>query len=130
MALDLDLPGSYAKLSSLSFDSGGEERDRLEEARLMRESRVWFETFIMENMYEPSQEQGKVAELTKKRLSIDCGKKPGIRATSEAGMRRCRVLLGNPSRTALDFRLLSQVEVGTRNVRTSRSTVADMIWQS
>ncbi len=64
MALDLDLPRSYTKLSALSFDSGGEERDRLEEERLMRESRVWFETFIMENMYEPSQEQGKVAELT------------------------------------------------------------------
>ena len=64
MALDLDLPGSYTKLSALSFDSGGEERDRLEEERLMRESRVWFETFIKENMYEPSQEQGKAAELT------------------------------------------------------------------
>ncbi|PMD17786.1 hypothetical protein NA56DRAFT_578416, partial [Hyaloscypha hepaticicola] len=96
MALDLDLPGSYTKLSALSFDSGGEERDRLEEERLMRESRVWFETFIMENI-----------------LSIDCGKKPGIRASSGAGMRRCRVLLGHPSRTALDFRLLSQVELNS-----------------
>jgi hypothetical protein len=27
------------------------------------------------------------------------------------------VLLGHPSRTALDFRLLSQVEVGASNVR-------------
>jgi hypothetical protein len=53
MALDLDLPGSYAKLSALSFDSGddgGRERDKMEEERLMRESRVWFGTFILENM--------------------------------------------------------------------------------
>jgi hypothetical protein len=77
MALDLDLPGSYTKLSALSFDSGGNERDKLEEERLMRESRVWFGTFILENI-----------------LSIDCGKKPGIKASSGAGMRRCRVLLG------------------------------------
>jgi hypothetical protein len=51
------------------------------------------------------------------RLSIDCGKKPGIRASSRAGMRRCRVLLGHPNRTSLDFRLLSQVEVSTGDVR-------------
>ena len=53
MALDLDLPSSYAKLSALSFDSGddgGRERDKIEEGRLMRESRVWFGTFILENM--------------------------------------------------------------------------------
>jgi hypothetical protein len=53
MALDLDLPGSYAKLSALSFDSGddgGRERDRFEEERLMRETRVWFGTFILEHM--------------------------------------------------------------------------------
>jgi hypothetical protein len=49
----------------------------LEEERLMRESRVWFGTFILENI-----------------LNIDCGKKPGIKASSGAGMRRCRVLLG------------------------------------
>jgi len=94
MALDLDLPGSYSKLSVLSFDSGGDERDKVEEERLMRESRVWFGTFILENI-----------------LSIDCGKKPGIKASSGASIRRCRVLLGHPNRTALDFRMLSQVEV-------------------
>lgn len=44
-------------------------------------------------------------------LSLDCGKNPGIKAASGDGMRRCRVLLAHPSRTALDFRLLSQVEV-------------------
>ncbi|KAE9362899.1 hypothetical protein N431DRAFT_424290 [Stipitochalara longipes BDJ] len=96
MALDLDLPGSYTKLSALSFDSGGDERDKLEEERLMRESRVWFGTFILENI-----------------LSIDCGKKPGIKASSGAGVRRCRVLLGHPNRTALDFRMLSQVELNS-----------------
>lgn len=51
MALDLDLPGSYAKLSALSLGSEGEEeREKIEEERLMRESRVWFGTFILENM--------------------------------------------------------------------------------
>jgi hypothetical protein len=30
---------------------------------------------------------------------------------SGGGVRRCRVLLGHPKRTALDFRLLAQVEV-------------------
>jgi hypothetical protein len=44
-------------------------------------------------------------------LSIDCGKKPGVKAAD--GMRRCRVLLGHPARTTLDFRLLAQVEVST-----------------
>jgi hypothetical protein len=48
-------------------------------------------------------------------LSIDCGKKPGIKAVSAAGMRRCRVLLGHPNRTSLDFRVLSQVEVKHRS---------------
>lgn len=96
IALDLDLPVSYAKLSALSFDSSGDERDESEEERLMRESRVWFGTFILENI-----------------LSIDCGKKPGIKAASGAGMRRCRVLLGHRNRTTLDFRMLSQVEAST-----------------
>jgi Fungal specific transcription factor domain len=105
MALDLDLPSSYTKLSALSFDSSLDERDKLDEERLMRESRVWFGTFILENI-----------------LSIDCGKKPGIKASSGAGMRRCRVLLGLPSRTALDFRMLSQVEVST-GLRWNRITL-------
>lgn len=43
------------------------------------------------------------------RLSIDCGKKPGVSAMD--GMRRCRVLLEHPARTPLDLRLLAQVEV-------------------
>jgi hypothetical protein len=47
--------------------------------------------------------------LTDGGLSLDCGKRPGIKAVD--GMRRCRVLLGHPSRNALDFRLLAQVEV-------------------
>jgi hypothetical protein len=52
-----------------------------------------------------------IRELKVKSLSLDCGKKPGIKAASREGMRRCRVLLAHPSRTVLDFRLLSQVEV-------------------
>lgn len=47
MALDLDLPGSYSKLSALSLAGEG---DNEEEEKLMRESRVWFGTFILENM--------------------------------------------------------------------------------
>jgi hypothetical protein len=49
MALDLDLPASYAKLSQLVMDQN-EERDMEVEGRLMRESRVWFESFVLENM--------------------------------------------------------------------------------
>jgi hypothetical protein len=49
MALDLDLPASYAKLSQLVMDQN-EERDMEAEGRLMRESRVWFESFVLENM--------------------------------------------------------------------------------
>jgi len=49
MALDLDLPASYAKLSQLVMDQN-EERDMEVEGRLMSESRVWFESFVLENM--------------------------------------------------------------------------------
>jgi hypothetical protein len=52
-----------------------------------------------------------IGELKVESLSLDCGKKPGIKTASGDGMRRCRVLLAHPSHTALDFRLLSQVEV-------------------
>lgn len=97
MALDLNLPDSYMKLIELSINTNNfseTEKTSLEDETLLRESRVWFQTFVLENI-----------------LSIDCGKKPGIRSTSAASVRRCRVLLGHPSRTTLDFRLLSQVEV-------------------
>jgi len=43
------------------------------------------------------------------RMSLDCGKKPGVVAID--GMRRCRVLINHPSLIPLDLRLLSQVEV-------------------
>jgi hypothetical protein len=52
---------------------------------------------------------GAKGRLTGYRLSIDCGKKPGVSAMD--GMRRCRVLLEHPARTSLDLRLLAQVEV-------------------
>lgn len=97
---DLDLPRSYTRLIEISIDSNSisdMESDRLDHQRLMRESRVWLQTFVLENI-----------------LSIDCGKKPGIKSTSIASIRRCRVLLAHSSRTALDFRLLSQVEVYTQ----------------
>lgn len=41
-----------------------------------------------------------------KSLSLDCRKKPSIKAASREGIRRCRVLLAYLSRTVLDFRLL------------------------
>lgn len=50
-------------------------------------------------------------ELKVKSLSLDCGKKPGIKAASRDVIRRCRVLLTHQSCITLDFRLLSQVEV-------------------
>jgi hypothetical protein len=50
MALDLDLPASYAKLLQAVMDQS-EERDMEVEGRLMRESRVWFESFVLENMW-------------------------------------------------------------------------------
>jgi len=90
IALDLNLPAAFNKLSSLILQTGS--RDREEEARLIRETRVWFGTFVLEHI-----------------LSLDCGKRPGVKAVD--GMRRCRVLLGHPSRTVLDFRLLAQVEL-------------------
>lgn len=41
MALNLNLPSSYAKLSALSLGSEGRgEREKVEEERLIRESRV------------------------------------------------------------------------------------------
>jgi hypothetical protein len=50
MALDLDLPASYAKLLQAVMDQS-EERDMEVEGKLMRESRVWFESFVLENMW-------------------------------------------------------------------------------
>lgn len=91
MALELDLPGSYSKLCTHILEDGA---DGYDSNALMRETRVWFGTFVLEHI-----------------LSLDCGKRPGIKAATGDGMRRCRVLLGHPARTSLDFRLLAQVEV-------------------
>ncbi|KAH7370946.1 C6 zinc finger domain protein [Rhexocercosporidium sp. MPI-PUGE-AT-0058] len=90
IALDLDLPTAFNRLSTLILQAGTSNRE--EESILMREARVWFGTFVLEHI-----------------LSLDCGKRPGIKAVD--GMRRCRVLLGHPSRNVLDFRLLAQVEL-------------------
>lgn len=102
LALELDLPESYRKLSTLILgadqaqnDEDGGARKR-EEERLMRETRVWFGVWVLEHI-----------------LSIDCGKNPGVKAASGESMRRCRVLLRHPARTALDFRLLAQVELNS-----------------
>jgi hypothetical protein len=98
MALDLNLPNAAADLSTrvLSGASGREEVDgeREEDEELFRRARVWFGTFVLEHI-----------------LSLDCGKMPGVTATN--GMRRCRVLLRHPARTALDLRLLAQVELNS-----------------
>jgi hypothetical protein len=48
IALDLDLPAAFNKLSSLILQTGTTDRD--EETRLMREARVWFGTFVLEHM--------------------------------------------------------------------------------
>lgn len=48
IALDLNLPAAFNKLSSLILQAGS--RDREEEARLIRETRVWFGTFVLEHM--------------------------------------------------------------------------------
>lgn len=48
MSLDLDLPASYMKLSDLVLNA--DNHDTEEEARLMRETRVWFGTFVVEHM--------------------------------------------------------------------------------
>lgn len=54
MALDIDLPFSYTRLSDLVLQ--GEDRDREEEFRLMRDTRVWFGTFVLEHMSERPQD--------------------------------------------------------------------------
>ncbi|TVY62878.1 hypothetical protein LSUE1_G006676 [Lachnellula suecica] len=90
MALDLELPDAYTQLCEIMLQgSDNVERER----DLFRKARVWFGTFVLEHI-----------------LSLDCGKRPGVRADGVA-MRRCRVLLGSSARTTLDFRLLAQVEV-------------------
>lgn len=48
IALDLDLPSAFNKLSSLILQAG--TTDREEETRLMRKARVWFGTFVLEHM--------------------------------------------------------------------------------
>ena len=50
MALDLDLPGSYKRLLQVVMQQDGEGRNMEVEGRWMRESRVWFESFVLENM--------------------------------------------------------------------------------
>lgn len=56
LALELDLPESYRKLSTLILgadqaqnDEDGGARKR-EEERLMRETRVWFGVWVLEHM--------------------------------------------------------------------------------
>ncbi|KAH9209964.1 hypothetical protein DL95DRAFT_526574 [Leptodontidium sp. 2 PMI_412] len=87
MALEIGLADAYSQLCARILES-----DANDCGDLFRKARVWFGVFVLENI-----------------LSIDCGKKPGIKASE--GMRRCRVLLGHPAITTLDFRLLAQVEV-------------------
>ena len=48
IALDLDLPSSFTRLSNLILQA--DARDEKEEEALMRETRVWFGTFVLEHM--------------------------------------------------------------------------------
>jgi len=127
MALDLDLPKAYHDLTMSALSSRGDHAIAAAESgdELFRKARVWFGTFVLEHMWVLAKNFWFLETfgdylafssipnsewiLTGKRMSLDCGKKPGVVAVD--GMRRCRVLLGHPSMIPLDLRLMSQVEV-------------------
>lgn len=104
MALQLDLPGAYEdaiKFAARTFtpvsrgwhsDTG--VADSAAVCAQFRKARTWLGLFVLEHIF-----------------SIDCGKPPGIEA--QANLRRCRILVSHPSRTSLDLRLLSQVELNS-----------------
>lgn len=102
LALDLELPEAFERLTRklMSFESGSQEvsmsQDEL--AVLMRQSRTWFGLLVLENI-----------------LHVDAGKLPAF--APKGGARRCRVLLQQPFSTALDLRLLSQVELNYLRAR-------------
>ncbi|OJJ47532.1 hypothetical protein ASPZODRAFT_63086 [Penicilliopsis zonata CBS 506.65] len=102
MALDLRLEEAYEELTqrlALREEGGFFDVEQL----LMRKSRTWFGLVVLEHI-----------------LRVDGGKPPGIRLLGHA--RRCRLLLGHPSSTVLDLRLLSQVELNVL-----RATINDTL---
>jgi hypothetical protein len=50
MALELNLPDAYTKLSLKILEDDG-RRDRREEETLFRQARVWFGVFVLEHMW-------------------------------------------------------------------------------
>ena len=104
MALQLDLPGAYEEAVRFAAGMGSriphswapnaEVNNPEFTSTLFRKARTWLGLFVLEHIF-----------------SIDSGKPPGIEA--QASLRRCRVLVSHPSRTSLDLRLLSQVELNS-----------------
>ena len=104
MAMQLDLPAAYEDAVSFAaglrspvsrgWTSNAEVADPEVTSVHFRKARTWLGLFVLEHIF-----------------SIDCGKPPGIEAQSN--LRRCRVLVSHPSRTSLDLRLLSQVELNS-----------------
>lgn len=102
MAVQLDLPGAYevavrtaanaGSNASESHVSNGGATSSGASIFHFRKARTWLGLFVLEHIF-----------------SLDCGKPPGIEA--QPSVRRCRILVSHPERTALDLRLLSQVEL-------------------
>jgi hypothetical protein len=104
MAIQLDLPGAYEEAVRFAAGVGSPLSRRWASdlevinseitSALFRKARTWLGLFVLEHIF-----------------SIDSGKPPGIEA--QANLRRCRILVSHPSRTSLDLRLLSQVELNS-----------------
>ena len=102
LCLDLDLPGAWhelmQRLATATQDPQEIHADINvdEEGELLCRTRIWLGTFILEHIF-----------------SLDCGKLPGVQASDSQGLRRCRILLRHPKCTALDVRLIAQVELNS-----------------
>ncbi|KAH8803720.1 C6 zinc finger domain protein [Xylogone sp. PMI_703] len=96
LALDLNLQNAYPQLLAIILEGcdTGMTVDIDRDEVLFRQIRVWFGIFVLDHI-----------------LSIDSGKQPGIKAGED--IRRCRILLRHPALTALDLRLLAQVELNS-----------------
>jgi hypothetical protein len=119
MAMQLDLPGAYEEAIKFAAGMGSpvsrgwgsdvEVADSEATNAYFRKARTWLGLFVLEHIF-----------------SIDCGKPPGIEA--QANLRRCRILVEHPSRTSLDLRLLSQVELNAlRAVAHSKLSIPNSI---
>ena len=102
VALDLDLPDAFERLTRHMLPLGMNEQDQCtapeDSADLTRRARTWFGLLVLENI-----------------LHVDAGKLPIFAA--KGGARRSRVLLQQATSTALDLRLLSQVELNYLRTR-------------